>query len=231
MRRRHHADGRSHRVRRHRHKVRVRQVGDLARFEQPSALLEIRHDDVHRALLQQLAEAPAHVDVLSAADGRARGVPDVRAWRRCYPAAPALPATSAGTAPDPWRRASRWSRRSARAYPRPGPCSSDKSPAETAIFPTMRSISPFEAVQFTRSILRRVVGVVQVGLRRREPHVLDSFHLRLGDFVVRATVPARRHRRRSAPGCAPCRPSVDTPARRSLSRRCPTARFRRPSAP
>src|SRR5450759_2339753 len=70
---RHHADRRCNGMRGHGHVVGVRHVGDLARFQEASALLEIGHDDVGRALLQNLAESVPQKDVLAAADGRAGG--------------------------------------------------------------------------------------------------------------------------------------------------------------
>src|ERR1019366_7295726 len=73
----HHADGGGDGVRGHWHVVGMRHVGDLARFQQAAALLEIGHDDVGGALFQQLAESVPQKDVLAAADGRAGGSANV----------------------------------------------------------------------------------------------------------------------------------------------------------
>src|ERR1035437_2013050 len=70
---RHHADGRCDGMRGHGDVVGVRHVGDLARFQEAAALLEIGHDDVGGALLQNLAESVPQKNVLAAADGRAGG--------------------------------------------------------------------------------------------------------------------------------------------------------------
>jgi hypothetical protein len=48
-----------------------------ARLEQAAALLDVGHDDVGRALLEQLAEAVAQVEVLAAADRRRGRLADV----------------------------------------------------------------------------------------------------------------------------------------------------------
>jgi hypothetical protein len=67
----HHANGRGHRVRRHGHVIAAGHIGDLAGPEQAAALLQIRRDDVGGAIFEDFAEAPAQVEVLAAAYGRA----------------------------------------------------------------------------------------------------------------------------------------------------------------
>ena len=57
---------------------------ELARFQQPAGLLEIGHDDVGRALFQNLAKSPAHIDVLAAADRRAGGSPHFVTLSFCW---------------------------------------------------------------------------------------------------------------------------------------------------
>ena len=71
--------GRGHRaerpadvVRRQRHVVDLGHVGDLAALRQTAALGDVGHDVVDRLLLQQVAEAPAQVEVLAGAEGHRR---------------------------------------------------------------------------------------------------------------------------------------------------------------
>src|SRR5580704_43714 len=70
----HGANRRNHTVRRKRNVVSLSHVGYLARLREPAYLLNIRHDDVSRALLQQFGVSPAQIQILPAAYRRGGGV-------------------------------------------------------------------------------------------------------------------------------------------------------------
>ena len=57
--------------------VRMRHIGDLARFQQAATFLEIGHDDIRRSLFEKLSETPAHIEVLSTADRSVGGCADI----------------------------------------------------------------------------------------------------------------------------------------------------------
>ena len=67
----HRAEVRGHHVRRKRYVVEVREVGDPLSFTEAAGLLEVGHDDVHRAHLQQPPESVREVNVLAGTDWRA----------------------------------------------------------------------------------------------------------------------------------------------------------------
>jgi len=52
-------------------------IGDLARFEEPAAPLDVGHDEIDGAFFKQFAEAVAEEEVLAGADGGAHGLSDV----------------------------------------------------------------------------------------------------------------------------------------------------------
>ncbi len=62
---------------RERHVVEVGQVSDALPLTQATRLLEVGHDDVHRAQFHQLAEAVGEVVVFARADGRVGAFRDV----------------------------------------------------------------------------------------------------------------------------------------------------------
>src|ERR1035437_1850232 len=71
------ANGRRLGVRRDRHVIGLCHVGVLLAFRQSTALLNVRHDDVQRLLLENLPEAPSHIDVLAGADGSVGRLPHI----------------------------------------------------------------------------------------------------------------------------------------------------------